>query len=45
VNAIRTLIVDKKYEERKNNDDSKFLTFKFSDIANSGGAIYQYDNY
>jgi hypothetical protein len=43
VDAIRKLIKDNKFEKRKNNDTTEFLTFKFKDIHTENGAIYQYD--
>lgn len=44
VDAIRKLIKDGIFEERKNNDSTEFIAMKFSDINVKGGAIYQYDN-
>lgn len=43
VDAIRKLIKDGIFIERKNNDSTEFIAMKFSDINEYSGAIYQYD--
>jgi len=43
VEAIRKLILKKKYVSRSNNDGTEFIAFKFCDIANNNGGIYKYD--
>lgn len=43
VGAIRKLIKDGIFVERKNNDNTEFVAIKFSAINENSGAIYQYD--
>jgi succinate dehydrogenase flavin-adding protein (antitoxin of CptAB toxin-antitoxin module) len=43
VDAIRKLIAQERYSIYKNDDGTELATFRFSDIATFGGAIYQYD--
>jgi hypothetical protein len=43
VGAIRKLIKDGIFVERKNNDNTEFVAIKFSAINENNGAIYQYD--
>jgi len=43
VDAIRKLIKDGIFVERKNNDNTEFVAIKFSAINENSGAIYQYD--
>jgi len=43
VESIRNLILENKYTTKTNQDSTEFYAFKFSDIKEAGGAIYQYD--
>lgn len=43
VETIRKLTLQNLYTKKQNNDGTEFFTYKFTDIKNLNGNIYQYD--
>jgi hypothetical protein len=43
VESIRKLIEEKNYKVRENKDGTMLAAFKFKDIANNRGAVYQFN--
>lgn len=45
VDSIRLLTIENNFSKKTNLDNTEFYTYKFSDIKNKKGDIYQFDNY